>query len=210
MNESFSKKDVFRGLHIQWNPAISKLVRIVYGHIIDIAMDVRINSPTFGQTVVFPLANFIDQDYEEYIFIPKGFAHGFNTIENSLIQYLYDGEYSKDEVSIKWGGKLLEDSTKFIISDKDKNGISLEEWKQHEGSKNFFYLFSNEGDYRPLSFKRNLVYINIKNKKDNIKKTILFQTSEGIGIENGIFISYQELFDNYVFIDGSICGERMK
>ena len=93
-NESFSKKNVFRGLHYQKNPlAQSKLVRVVQGEVIDIIVDMRKNSNTFLQSESFNLS----AKNKKQLFIPQGFAHGFLTLSNTAIfSYKVDNYYSQE------------------------------------------------------------------------------------------------------------------
>jgi len=92
-NEAKSSKGVLRGLHYQIPPvAQSKLVRVISGKILDIALDIRRGSPTFGQHVAVEL----DGDKKTQLFIPRGFAHGYLVLsEEALVAYKVDDVYSK-------------------------------------------------------------------------------------------------------------------
>lgn len=155
-NESHSKKGVVRGLHIQWNPYTGKLVRTVAGHMVDIVLDVRKNSPTFGKAIMYDMPSTWDVDYNEWIWVPIGFAHGNYYLEKTTIQYLCNGEYSPScEIGISplakdidWSvcdselknqfDQLIKDGV--MISDKDRQGInSLEQWKTDPRSENFTF-----------------------------------------------------------------------
>ena len=128
-NESCSSYGVLRGLHYQLPPhAQSKLVRVVKGKIYDVAVDIRRESPTFGKYVGFELSG----DNKRQLFIPRGFAHGFVTLEdNTIVQYKTDNYYapnsegailwSDEEICIKW--PIGEN--KIILSEKDKNNCLL-------------------------------------------------------------------------------------
>lgn len=70
-NESFSLPGTIRGLHFQWNPYQGKLVRTVHGHMIDMALDIRRSSPTFGKIVAYELAANEDTTYGEWIWLPR-------------------------------------------------------------------------------------------------------------------------------------------
>ena len=130
-NESYSTYGSLRGLHYQLPPfAQSKLVRVVKGSVLDIAVDIRKSSPTFGQCVSLEL-NDVDK---KQLFIPQGFAHGFITLsENAIFQYKVDNYYNKEsergiiyndkELGIDW--KIPEGEMK--LSDKDKQLRGLEE-----------------------------------------------------------------------------------
>lgn len=91
-NESKSVKGVIRGLHYQLEPfAQSKLIRVVLGNIFDVAVDLRINSPTYGKWYGIEL----DSENKIQFFIPKGFAHGFSVLsDTAVIQYKCDNLYN--------------------------------------------------------------------------------------------------------------------
>jgi dTDP-4-dehydrorhamnose 3,5-epimerase len=123
-NQSFSTKGVLRGLHLQKGEhAQSKLVRVTQGEVQDIAVDLRKNSPTYGQYVSVILSA---QNHQQ-LFIPKGFAHGFLVLSPSAIfQYKCDNYYNKESeaglhyadpsINIKWEFGENE----FVVSEKDK------------------------------------------------------------------------------------------
>ena len=106
-NESKSKAGVFRGLHFQ-NPPYeqAKLVRVLKGHVVDYAVDIRKGSPTFGKAV---LAN-LTEDNKCQFFIPRGFAHGFYVFsEEAVFEYKCDNYYNKEsEDGIRWDDKDIE------------------------------------------------------------------------------------------------------
>lgn len=91
-NESKSSRGVLRGLHYQLPPhAQSKLVRVIQGRVLDVAVDIRRNSPTFGQHVAVELS----ADNKKQMFVPRGFAHGFVVLEDDTIfAYKVDNYYS--------------------------------------------------------------------------------------------------------------------
>ena len=93
-NQSFSTYGVIRGLHYQLDPhAQSKLVRVLQGRIIDVAVDLRRSSPTFGKWVAIQLSG----DNKRQLFLPRGFAHGFSVLsETAEVSYKCDGLYSKE------------------------------------------------------------------------------------------------------------------
>lgn len=123
-NESKSDKGVVRGLHYQINPfAQAKLVRVVYGAVYDVALDLRKGSPTFGQWFGIGL----DEKNKKQLFIPRGFAHGFSVLsETAVFSYKCDNVYKKEterainpfdpQLAINW--QLEENDCK--VSDKDK------------------------------------------------------------------------------------------
>jgi dTDP-4-dehydrorhamnose 3,5-epimerase len=124
-NESKSTKGVLRGLHYQVPPfSQSKLVRVLYGRIIDVAVDLRKSSPSFGKHVVEELSDANNRQ----IFIPHGFAHGFIVLsDTAVVSYKVDNYYSKEhERGILYNDKNLNiewnfDLKKIIVSDKDKS-----------------------------------------------------------------------------------------
>ena len=100
-NESMSQKGVLRGLHFQRNPwAQGKLVRVIQGSVMDIAVDIRGSSPYFGKWVSINLSG----ENKWLCWIPAGFAHGFVTLENNTIfSYKCTNVYNKEsEGSIRW------------------------------------------------------------------------------------------------------------
>ncbi len=99
-NQSFSKKGVVRGLHFQNAPfAQGKLVRVISGSVLDVAVDIRPDSPTFGKHEVFVLRS----DTNNMAYVPEGFAHGFVALEDSVFSYKCTNLYSKiSESGILW------------------------------------------------------------------------------------------------------------
>lgn len=100
-NESKSSYGVLRGLHFQKPPyAQSKLVRVVQGKVLDVSVDIRRGSPTFGKHVAVELS----EDNKRQVFIPKGFAHGFVVLsETAVFQYKCDEYYApQSEGAIAW------------------------------------------------------------------------------------------------------------
>ncbi len=122
-NESFSTRGVLRGLHYQIGEfAQSKLVRVVKGLVLDIAVDIRKDSSTFGHYVSVELS----EENKKQLFIPRGFAHGFIVLsETAIFSYKCDNFYNKDSeggiiyndtaLNIDWALKEEE----FIVSEKD-------------------------------------------------------------------------------------------
>ncbi len=128
-NESKSSKGVLRGLHFQLPPfAQSKLVHVIDGEVLDVAVDIRQNSPTFGQHVAVILNN----HNKHQLFIPRGFAHGFLVLsENATFAYKVDNYYSPecdrglafDDASLNIDWCLLKEQLQ--LSEKDKKQSRL-------------------------------------------------------------------------------------
>lgn len=104
-NQSFSTKGVLRGLHFQTGAhAQGKLVRVIYGKVLDIAVDIRPDSSTFGQYEFFEL----DGLSNTMVYIPPGFAHGFLALEDSVFSYKCTQTYHKpSESGIVWNDHTL-------------------------------------------------------------------------------------------------------
>lgn len=104
-NQSFSTAGVLRGLHFQNEPfAQGKLVRVVKGKVLDVAVDIRPDSPTFGQYEKFIL----DDERQNMAYIPAGFAHGFLALEDSIFSYKCTEVYNKaSESGIIWNDPTL-------------------------------------------------------------------------------------------------------
>ena len=130
-NESRSKYGVLRGLHFQRPPyAQAKLVRVVKGRVLDVAVDIRTGSPTFGKYVAVELS----EDNHRQLFIPKGFAHGYAVLsDEAIFQYKCDNLYHPEcegaivwndpTIAIDWGVAEAE----IILSEKDKRNPTLAE-----------------------------------------------------------------------------------
>lgn len=124
-NESCSQYGVIRGLHFQKSPyAQSKLVRVVKGRVLDVAVDIRHGSPTFGKHVKVELT----ENNHLQFFIPKGFAHGFAVLSDTAVfQYKCDNFYApQSEGAIAWNDPDLAidwqiPQDKIILSKKDSN-----------------------------------------------------------------------------------------
>lgn len=123
-NESKSSYGVIRGLHFQKPPyAQSKLVRVVRGVVLDVAVDLRRNSPTFAQHVAVELSG----ENHRQMFIPKGFAHGFSVLSDEVVfQYKCDAYYfPESEGALAWDDPTLAIDWKIpieraILSAKDR------------------------------------------------------------------------------------------
>jgi dTDP-4-dehydrorhamnose 3,5-epimerase len=131
-NESKSNKGVVRGLHFQLPPfEQTKLVRCVSGKILDVVVDLRTNSKTYGKSFSIELSS----ENNKQLFVPKGFAHGFQVIsDEAIVNYKVDNFYNpKSESGIIWNDKdLLIDwnlDIKPVLSVKDLKLISFKELK---------------------------------------------------------------------------------
>ena len=132
-NESKSSYGVVRGLHFQKPPfAQSKLVRVIKGVVLDVAVDIRKGSPTFGQYVSVELTG---ENHRQF-FIPRGFAHGFSVLSEEVIfQYKCDNFYSpQSEGAIAWNDPDLNidwriPAEKVVLSEKDSKHPRLKDWQ---------------------------------------------------------------------------------
>lgn len=128
-NHSKSKKGTLRGLHYQTENTQGKLVRVVSGEVFDVAVDIRKDSPTFGQWV----GEYLSAENKRQLWIPEGFAHGFYvTSEEAEFVYKCTDYYNPNaEVSLIWNDSLvgiewpLENEP--TVSEKDRNGLEFVE-----------------------------------------------------------------------------------
>lgn len=157
INESRSVKGVMRGLHFQWNPVMGKLVRTIAGHMVDMFLDVRKGSPTFGKISLYDMPCMDHENYCEWIWVPPGFAHGnFFLDDVNRIEYLCSAEWSPGceegispqapdidwslcPVELKARFDALVSSRNLILSDKDLDGLSVAAWAADARSDNFIY-----------------------------------------------------------------------
>ena len=121
-NESKSRKNVIRGLHYQWQPAMGKLVRAVHGRILDVIVDIRKGSPTYSQTMSIELTS----ENRKQLWVPAGYAHGVLSLEdNTIISYKCSGVYNSEaesglnpfdkNLNIDWG--IAPENA--VVSEKD-------------------------------------------------------------------------------------------
>ena len=152
-NESFSRKGTLRGLHFQWNPYMGKMVRTISGRMLDIVLDIRKGSPTLGKALLYDMPGNPESEAQEWIWVPPGFAHGNIFSEDTTIEYLCSGEYSQGcesgispyasdidwsvcDPALKRAFDTIASSTK-LVTDKDRNGLSLQAWLADERSNTF-------------------------------------------------------------------------
>jgi dTDP-4-dehydrorhamnose 3,5-epimerase len=154
-NESYSRAGVVRGLHFQWNPFMGKLVRTISGRMVDLVLDIRLDSPTLGRIVAYDLPATPADEWSEWIWVPPGFAHGNFFSEDTTIEYFCSGEYSPGNEAgitplaqdLDWSlcDAALRDEFQALIggaptiSEKDKDAGSLETWLDDPRSANFRY-----------------------------------------------------------------------
>lgn len=151
-NESFSKKHTLRGLHAQWEPHMGKLVRTIQGHMLDLILDIRPASGTFGEIAIIDMPACSENRKNTWLWVPPGFAHGNFFLTDTTIEYFCTATYAGaiNEVSfspfspdIDWSAHKKEKETlsslreQLIQSEKDQQGITLSEWQTHPGI-NFF------------------------------------------------------------------------
>jgi dTDP-4-dehydrorhamnose 3,5-epimerase len=130
-NESRSTRGVLRGLHYQTGEfAQAKLVRVIEGRVLDVAVDIRKSSPTFGKYVAVELT----AENKKQLFVPRGFAHGFVVLSDmAIFTYKVDNAYAPThEASIIWNDPAIGidwgiSEDEIILSDKDKTGKLLAE-----------------------------------------------------------------------------------
>ena len=134
-NQASSSYGVIRGLHYQLDPyAQTKLIRVLSGNILDVAVDIRKNSPTYGKAYTIELS----AENKKQLLVPKGFAHGYSVIsETAEVFYKCDEFYNKESeggiayndpaLNIDWGV----DNDKVIISEKDMQHPCLSECKNN-------------------------------------------------------------------------------
>ena len=170
-NRSKSSKGVLRGLHFQKNPKCqAKIVEVIKGSAIDVVVDMRIDSPTFGKYTAVKLT----EDNNRQLFVPRGFAHGFVSLEDDTIfQYLIDNDYApKLEAGIKWDDptinidwqKIFKENniSEPLLSDKDKIHPSFKENKVIFKKEQEKYLITGYNGQLGYDIKRELLKNGIK------------------------------------------------
>jgi dTDP-4-dehydrorhamnose 3,5-epimerase len=131
-NHSFSYKNVVRGLHYQWGEPMGKFVRVVKGAVIDYFVDIREGSPTYGEYDSILLS----ETNNTSVWIPPGFAHGFEVLEEAIVLYKCSAPYNREgesginpfdaTINIPWRTKRDD----MILSDKDLNAQTLAEYSK--------------------------------------------------------------------------------
>ncbi|MDR2461289.1 MAG: dTDP-4-dehydrorhamnose 3,5-epimerase family protein [Deltaproteobacteria bacterium] len=153
-NESRSQAKVIRGLHFQWNPYMGKLVRCTSGRMVDLALDLRRASGSLGQIILYDMPYHPEATFQEWIWLPPGFAHGNYYTQASTIEYFCTGQWNPDceagisplAEDILWDladpklkaefDSLVNESP--ILSAKDKGGLSLRAWLEDPRSQKVF------------------------------------------------------------------------
>ncbi len=135
-----SYKGVIRALHFQREKQQPKLVRCIYGHVYDVVVDLRKDSPTFKKWLGFDL---VGKEHNE-ILVPGGCAHGYLVLEDSIVSYKcgekFYGEYddgimwNDPDINVQWPLELIGGEEKLILADKDKNLQSFTEFVEKYGS----------------------------------------------------------------------------
>lgn len=137
-NHSKSNKGVFRGFHFQMENVQAKLVRVIKWSVLDFAIDIRKNSPTYGKYI----CEILSDVNRKQLFIPKWFAHGFLTLEDNT-EFLYKCDdyynpqwdwwiiYSDPDLNIDWADIMKNNNIKnLILSEKDKKHLTLKEFNK--------------------------------------------------------------------------------
>lgn len=132
---TISKRGVIRAIHFQLTKQQAKLVRCVSGHVYDVIVDLRPDSPTFGQWLGFDLTG----ENQVELFVPQFFGHGYLVIEDSIVSYkcgeVFYGEgdsgimYNDPDIAVKWPFESIGGEDNLIISDKDKHLMSFAQYR---------------------------------------------------------------------------------
>ena len=160
-NESYSRARTIRGMHLQWNPFMGKLVRTLSGRMVDMVLDVRKGSPFFGKIIAYDMPADSKSEFGEWIWVPPGFAHGNYFDRESRIEYFCSGEYNPTceagispaagdidwaicDPQLKKGFDAIA-ACNPLISEKDRNGHTLASWVRNPNSNQFNYDHSYPG-----------------------------------------------------------------
>ena len=130
---SKSKKNVLRGLHLQKKNSQAKFISVLKGKILDVVVDLRLKSKTFGKYFMIELS----EKNSKSLFIPKGFAHGFLGLNKENIVLYSNNNYrsKKNEIGILWNDKKIKinwPKKKLIISKKDRGNITLDQYLKNK------------------------------------------------------------------------------
>ena len=133
---TISKKGVIRAIHFQLGHQQPKLVRCISGHVYDVIVDLRPDSPTFGKWLGFDLSG---ENMNE-LYVPAFFGHGYLVLEDSVVSYkcaetfYAEGDsgiaYDDPDIAVNWPFELIGGKDKLIISEKDKSLMSFNEYKK--------------------------------------------------------------------------------
>jgi dTDP-4-dehydrorhamnose 3,5-epimerase len=139
-NHSYSKKGVVRGLHFQWEPPMGKLMRVTRGRAFLVAVDLRLGSPTLGKWIGVEAT----AENRKQVWAPAGFARGFCALSDDVeVQYKCTGTYNaKAESAIRWNDPTIGIEWPIrdvIVSDKDRNAPTFEEWLASPNAHHFEY-----------------------------------------------------------------------
>ena len=160
-NEAFSLAGVIRGLHFQWDQPMGKLVRLINGIMIELIVDIRKDSPTYGKGICYPMSNDLGGSRSEWIWVPPGFAHGNAFSYQSTVEYLCTAQYNplaeygicpidpaiNWDLSVgtghgdaNWDFKMLvANAIGPSISETDREAPTLQEWTADPRSAYFRY-----------------------------------------------------------------------
>lgn len=180
LNRSCSSKGVVRGLHFQKDPkSQAKIVEVIKGSAIDVVVDIRIDSKTYGKHIAVKLT----EENRRQLFVPRGFAHGFISLEdNTVFQYIVDNDYApKKEGGILWNDpdlniewdKIFKENgiAKPVLSDKDQIHPRLKDNKVIFKKKQDRYLITGYNGQLGYDIKKELI-------KDGIKEENILATDK--------------------------------
>ncbi|MFY9906984.1 MAG: dTDP-4-dehydrorhamnose 3,5-epimerase [Terriglobales bacterium] len=139
-NHSSSRKGVIRGLHVQWDPLMGKLMRVTHGAAFLVAVDLRLGSPTLGKWVGIEAT----AENRKQVWAPGSFARGFCALTDRVeVQYKCTGTHNpKAEAAIRWNDPALAIEWPLrdvIVSEKDRNAQTLAEWLASPNAQHFRY-----------------------------------------------------------------------
>lgn len=147
-NHSRSTKGVVRGLHFQWDPPMGKLMRVTAGAAFLVAVDIRKGSPNLGKWVGIEASS----ENRRCVWAPAGFARGFCALADSTeIQYKCTGIYNnRAESAIRWNDSTIAIEwplVDVVVSEKDRNARTLEQWLASPDSDNFRYSEQSKPEF---------------------------------------------------------------